>query len=149
MARRARKDKAAEGNGGAVRANGLDSDLTKSFLDRVLNLYGDLNTERGTYMRQCKDIREDMAAIFDEAKDKGIPMRALKGAVKKRLLEMKIEKIRDDLDGEELDNYDMVLQALGDYGDTPLGRAALDKAPPAAVVAAAAAAPVTGPTLVA
>jgi hypothetical protein len=126
MARRAKKKEAnGETNVTPIRSNGLDTKLTTGFLDRILNLYVALDGERSDYMLECKSIRKDMSVIYDEAKDKGVPMRGLKCAVKKRLLELKIDRIRDDLDGEDLDDYDMVLQALGDLGDTPLGKAAL------------------------
>ena len=127
MARRAKaKTENGEATGvEAIRGNGFDSEMTKGFLDRILNLHSDLLSEQSEYMLHCKAIRGDMTIVYDEAKDKGIPKKALKGAVKKRLLEMRIEAIREDLDGQDQDDYDQVLQALGDLGDTPLGRAAL------------------------
>lgn len=131
LARRAKAEKATDGGEPtgveAIRGNGFDPTMTAEFLDRIMNLHGDLATEQSKYMLECKTIRGDMAVVYDEAKDKGIPKKALKAAVKKRILERKIENIREDFEGDDLDNYDLVLQALGDLGDTPLGAAALAK----------------------
>lgn len=131
MARRAKRETATDGGDTsgveAIRGNGFDPDMVTAFVERILNLHGDLATEQSKYMLECKTIRADMTIVYDEAKDKGVPKKALKGAVKKRILERKIESIREDLEGDDLDNYDLVLKALGDLGDMPLGQAYLSK----------------------
>src|SRR4051812_24437168 len=128
MARRAKKVKATDGGEAtgteALRGNGFDSEIVTSLVDRILNLHGDLSAARIDYMNECKPIHQDINAVLDEGRDKGIPRKALKAAVKKKLLERKIDNIRDDMEGDDLDNYDLVLKALGDLADTPLGRAA-------------------------
>jgi hypothetical protein len=126
MARRAKRTNDGEGNVTPIRPNGLDPQLTTGFMDRILNLYGSLDGERSDYMNACKSIRSDMAEVYKEADNKGIPKRGLKAAVKRRLLEHKIENIRADMeDTQDVDAYDMVLQALGGLADLPLGAAAL------------------------
>jgi hypothetical protein len=129
MARRARRQN-GEGEGTdnvtPIRSNGLDPAVTTALLDRILNLYGSLDGERSDYMNACKIIRSDMAEIYKEADNKGVPKRGLKAAVKRRLLEHKIDNIRADMeDSQDVDDYDMVLQALGGLAELPLGAAAL------------------------
>lgn len=129
MARRAKKDMAADGGEHtgteALRGNGFDAVIVTDLVDRILNLHGDLSAARIDYMNVCKPIHHDINAVLDEGRDKGVPRKAIKAAVKKRILERKIENIRDDLEGDDLDNYDLVLKALGDLADTPLGNAVL------------------------
>lgn len=125
MARRAKAADGGEATGTeALRGNGFDSEIVSNLVDRILSLHADLGAARIDYMNECKPIHHDINAVLDEGRDKGVPRKAIKAAVKKRILERKIENIRDDLEGDDLDNYDLVLKALGDLADTPLGRAA-------------------------
>lgn len=122
----------SEGNGARPAAsNGFDPEKTKSFVERIENLHGDLDKERSAYMLACKGIRGDIKSVLDEAKDAGIPKKELKAVVKTRALAKKLEAIRDDLEGEQQDTYDMIRHAIGDLADTPLGQAALKQAPDA------------------
>jgi hypothetical protein len=89
-----------------------------------------------------------MTLVYDEAAERGVPKRGLRCAVKKRLLERKIEDIRENLEGDDLDSYDMVLQALGDFGELPLGQAALAAAKPSTPPPPPAAAELEQPALV-
>lgn len=100
------------------------------YLGRVENLMKDLESKRGEYMAECKVVREDIKEIYSEAKANGVPAKALKGLVRYRELERKQAKIGDGLDIDEGSTYQQLVEALGDYGDTPLGAAALGKAPP-------------------
>lgn len=126
MARKAKTETETEGHGvSAIRGNGFSKDIVQSFVDRLMNLHADLDKLASEHMLKCKDVRESMAAVLDEAKNAGIKKKALKGVVKKLLLENKIEAIREDLEGDDVDDYDKIEQALGIMKDTPLGSAAL------------------------
>lgn len=105
--------------------NGFDPAVVSGFVQRIESLGDDLLTERSEYMTRCKSIRGDIKLVLDEAKDAGIPRKELKLAVKTRELQRKVDAIREDLEGDEQDNYDMIRHALGDLADTPLGAAAL------------------------
>ncbi len=96
---------------------------TKPFLDRIRNLLGDLESERGSYMAKCKTIREDIKIVYGEAKDAGIPVKALRGLVKYLELEEKQEAIGDALDNDEAKIFEHLREALGE-----LGAAAADRA---------------------
>jgi uncharacterized protein (UPF0335 family) len=97
-----------------TKTNGLDHELVKGFVGRVENVHRDLESLKGTYMSECKALREDIGTIYDEAKDKGIPKRELKANVKRRALQRKLDSIRDDFEGEQLDMFDLIASALGD-----------------------------------
>jgi uncharacterized protein (UPF0335 family) len=120
-------DGKTDGHGvSALRGNGYDPEAVKAFVSRIENLNGDLATEKSEFMTRCKVIHGDLKVVYDEAKDTGIPKKELKKAVKRRALLASVEKLRDDLEGEQQDNYDKILLALGDLG--PLGEAAIKAA---------------------
>jgi uncharacterized protein (UPF0335 family) len=91
----------------------------KPFLKRIESKLDELESLRGSYMADCKVVREDVREIIGEAKDAGIAVKALKGLVEYRKLERKQDKIAADFDIDESAAYDQLVEALG-----PLGAAA-------------------------
>jgi len=137
MAKNVKQQNGQDGHGvSAIRGNGYDPEAVKGFVDRIENLNGDLATMKGEFMAECKVVHGDIKSVLDEAKNAGIPKKELKQAIKRRALTLKIGELRDELEGEQVDNYDAILLALGDIADTPLGRAAASKAPDAPRAAA-------------
>lgn len=125
MAKRAKKTE-GDGHGvSALRGNGFDKAAATAFVHRVENVHAEIATEKSKFMTRCKELHSDVTAILDEAKGAGIPKKAIRNVVKKHALEAKLEDIRDSLDGDDLDSYDQLLQALGELGGTPLGQAAV------------------------
>lgn len=100
------------------------SDQGKAFVERVENLHGDLMKLRMSYMSECKTVREDIAAVLQEAKEAQIPKKVIKTTVKVRELERKADEAREELDIADRDTFDNIRHALGDLADTPLGQAA-------------------------
>lgn len=107
----------------ALAANSVEG-KAEPFLKRIENLHKDLDSERGSYMSKCKSIREDIKSVLDDAVDKGVPRKALKGLVKYRELERKQKAIGDGLDTDEQSNFESLVAALGQLDGTPLGDAA-------------------------
>lgn len=101
---------------------------SQPYLARVENVLADLDRMKGEYMAACKAKREDIKEIYKEAKDDDIPVRALKGLVKYRELERRQAELAETIPDEEVSEFEMLVEALGDYADTPLGQAALDLA---------------------
>jgi len=136
MAGRVRKPKeekapepGAEGNGvAAFRGNGFDPAIAKGFVDRIENLYADIATEKSEFMTRCKVIHSDIKEVLTEAKNAGIPKKAMRNVIRKRKLENDIEGIRADLDGDDQDSFDQLVIALDKFADTDLGAAAMEKA---------------------
>lgn len=91
----------------------------EAYLDRIETLLTEMESAKGTYMAECKERREDIREIYKEAKDAGVPVKALRGLVKARDLGKKLEAITDGLDGDEQAAYETLCTALG-----PLGQAA-------------------------
>jgi uncharacterized protein (UPF0335 family) len=86
------------------------------YLKRIENKLDDLDSKRGAYMAACKVVREDIKEIYGEAKDHGVPVKALKGLVEYRTLERKQAKIGDGLDIDEGAAYEQLVDALGPLG---------------------------------
>lgn len=125
MARKMKDDASAKPKAKAGH-NGFDPAVLSSIVERIEGVFVDLDSERGSYMKKCQSLREDISNLYDEAKARGIPPKPLKKAVKARELNRKIEALRADLeDMVDQESYDQIRQCLGDLADTPLGEAAL------------------------
>jgi uncharacterized protein (UPF0335 family) len=99
----------------------------KSYVARIEECKGEIERKHMAYMGEIKEIRSDIADIFTEAKDNGLPRKALKLVIKTREKQAELEAIREDLEGDELDQYDLLRHALGDLADTDIGQAALER----------------------
>ena len=108
--------------------NGFDPDKVQSFVTRIENLVADIASMRGKFMAEVKEVRGDITAVYEDAKETGIPLKELRKVIRTRGLAQKIQTLRDSLNEDEVDNYDNLIQALGGLSDLPLGQAALDKA---------------------
>jgi uncharacterized protein (UPF0335 family) len=97
------KPKVSEGH------NSLDPQL-KSFVERIESL-----------SLEKQAIADDVKEVYSEAKAKGYDLPTIRNIIKLR--KMEVEKRRAFLD--LLDRYQ---HALGMLGDTPLGRAASERA---------------------
>jgi len=99
--------------------NTLESRAAR-FLKDIENCNVELDSMRGTYMSDCKTVRQQIKDIYSEAKDAGVNTRALKGVVKHRQLARKQEKIAASIDDvDDAAAYAELIEKLG-----PLGMAA-------------------------
>lgn len=109
--------------------NGYDPKTVNSFAARLDNLDTELESERGKYMKRCRELRDDIGAVLDEAKAKGIPKKSFKAVRKAANHQRKAERARDDLEPDEQDSFDAIAIALGaDFASFGLGKARLDRA---------------------
>ena len=95
----------------------------KSYLQRIENLLGEMETLRIDHQERCKEIRVDIKSIYDEAENAGIAVKPLKALVKYRALERAQDKLPEALDVDERTIYENLVTTLGD-----LGRAAAERA---------------------
>jgi uncharacterized protein (UPF0335 family) len=103
-------------------ANSL-AGIAEPFVERIENVHKDLETLKGEYMQRCQARREDIKQIYTDAADNGVNRRALKGVVKARALQRKIDGIDDDFEPDEAAAYLELAKSLG-----PLGHAAAERA---------------------
>ena len=76
-------------------------------------------------MNRCQKIRGSMDVVYEEAKALGIPKKVLKAHVDLRRLEAKKAKLVEKLTDEEVDDFQAMADALGDFATLPLGMAAV------------------------
>ena len=107
--------------------NRASSDQMADFVKRIENLEEEKLREKMTYMERARRISEQQKAVYDEAKDDGVPKKALKAVIKVREHERKAADLRDDLEDDDAASFEDIRSALGDYADTPLGSAAVNK----------------------
>jgi uncharacterized protein (UPF0335 family) len=129
MARKPR-NAGADQNPHEDKRNAKDS-VAQRWTAEIERHFATLESMRGEYMNECKQVRELISECYDRAKDAGLPKKAMKAVIKTRQLQKKIEGLREDLAEDGLDeDYDTIRLALGDLADLPLGAAALkDKEP--------------------
>lgn len=109
--------------------NGYDKKTVNSFAARLDSIDEELESERGKYMKRCRDLRDDAATVLDEAKAKGIPKKSFKAVRKANKHMRKAKAARDDLEPDEADSFDAIAIALGeDFASFGLGKARLDRA---------------------
>jgi uncharacterized protein (UPF0335 family) len=107
-------------------ANSLGG-IAEPFVIRIENVHNDLESLKGEYMQRCQARREDIKQICIEAKDKGVNPRALKGVVKARALQRKIDGIDDGFDETEAAAYRELAETLGPLGNAAANRAGFAK----------------------
>lgn len=108
--------------------NAPDSEDVQAAVKNIELHYEELAHERGVYMQKCKRIREKMANDYEVAGNRGISKKLLKTIIKERDLERKIDAITLELEPDERSEREMLVEKLGDFGQLPLGKAAIDKA---------------------
>ncbi|MFN3891968.1 MAG: hypothetical protein ACK4MV_16355 [Beijerinckiaceae bacterium] len=134
MARRPRNNSGADKNPHEDQKNAAGDGVAQRWTAEIERHYDTLESLRGEYMNECKQVRELISECYDRAKDAGLSKKALKAVIKTRQLEKKIESLREDLSEDGLDDdYDAIRLALGDLAELPLGAAALKGKEPNAV----------------
>jgi uncharacterized protein (UPF0335 family) len=108
--------------------NGLNKEDVRSAVAAIEGFKRDLESEKGAYMNRCRGIRDSITAAYDDAKEHGVPKKALRTVIKFRERDRKNAEDRAALEQDDLNSVEMVEAALGDFGDTPLGAATLDRA---------------------
>lgn len=108
-----------------ARSNAIDEELIRAVVGHIEGLLDQLDSERAGYMAKCAVLREDMADVYVDARDKGINRKALKAVIRSRVLERKKKAAVAKLDIDELSIFEQLSDVLGDFADLPLGEAAL------------------------
>jgi hypothetical protein len=114
----------------AKNGNGFDPSIVHQFVKDIERHFETLKSYQGEYMNRCKTVRDLIARSKDAAKEAGIPKKLLTALLKERELLRKVDDIRDSFeDDEDAEVYDQLCEALGDFIETPLGKAAAGTAP--------------------
>lgn len=79
---------------------GYDPGLVQGLLKRLEGCAAELLSERGSYMKKCRDLRETMAGIYEEATARGVPGKALKKLFKAQEALAKVTADIEELEDE-------------------------------------------------
>lgn len=111
-------------------SNGFDPDQLNAFLATIDKADDELASLRGTYMQDCKGPRASIKNAKALAKKAGLNPAAFSEVVETRRAQRAEKQRLAKLEYSDLDDYNAMIAALGEFGDTPLGAAALAKAKP-------------------
>jgi hypothetical protein len=112
-----------DGNGGPLA--GL-----QGYLSEIDRQDDELDHLRGSYMNDCKGPREAIKEIMASAREAGVNMKAFRELLAEHRSQRRHEKRLAAFEPEDLDSYDAMEAALGEFRTTPLGGAALDRVKP-------------------
>jgi hypothetical protein len=105
--------------------NGPSDDQILELIEIIESEATKLVTEKMEYMRRCKPIHEAIAEIIDEAcATRGFNKKAVKIKLKQRAYARKANDLEMEIDVEVAAALKHYAEALGDFGDLPLGQAA-------------------------
>jgi hypothetical protein len=120
-----------QGQAPAHGGNGYDGEELGRFLDAIDREHDQLDTLKSEYMTACKGPRGRIREVMKSAKESGISMVAFREVLTQHLFERKSVKRLEDLEPDDRSSFEQMMEALGEFGDTPLGKAALDRVRPA------------------
>ena len=128
MARKPRKAKQTELETAITRSNGYDQTTVKRFVSEIERCDEQIRSIKAENAARCKGVMENKKDIYDAARNAGLPKSALRAVIAVREMERRVKEARAKLEDDGQDSFDMIRHALGDFGDLPLGAAALNKA---------------------
>jgi len=108
--------------------NYLDDDKITQFVADIEAQYEKLASHKAAAAADCKPFQRRIKDIYKTAESMGVNTDALKAIIKTREYERKSQDLIDELNIGERDEYARIKDALGDYGSTPLGSAAIKQA---------------------
>ncbi len=108
--------------------NDFDPKVVNGLLGKIDGFDVDLMSERSSYMSKCRNIRESIKAVYDEAKVQGVPGKELRVLVKIRSNERKNAALYGELEADQQQTLAM-LAATEKVADLPLWRSAKERKP--------------------
>jgi uncharacterized protein (UPF0335 family) len=108
--------------------NGFSAEKLGRIIDQIDRLDDELSTLRGQYMKACQSPRGRIRDVLAVARHDGANLVALREILHKHRQERRQQARIDALEADDQAEYEMMVDALGDYGSTELGQSALDRA---------------------
>jgi hypothetical protein len=111
-------------------SNSFKGDQLEKHL-RIIDAADDeLASMLGSYRADCRGPRSRIKNAMAMAKQEGINMIAFREVVAVRRAQRALDRRLIDLEANDHDDFQAMVEALGAFGDTPLGAAALKRAKP-------------------
>jgi hypothetical protein len=107
-----------------------NSQSPAEFLKAIDKADDDLMSLRSSYMSSCKGPRGAIKATMSQAREAGINMTAFRELLTQHREERRQDRRLGELEADDIAAFEEMVEALGEFGDTPLGDAALRKAKP-------------------
>jgi hypothetical protein len=111
-------------------SNGYDGDELQRYLDAIAREDDELDRLKGEHMSACKGPRGRIKDTKKAAREAGINMTAFNTVLAKYRDDRAQERRVAELEPDDADAYELMREALGEFGETELGQAALRKAKP-------------------
>jgi len=102
-----------------------DNNELRSYLEQIDEQDDVLASLRGEYMNKCKGPREAIREVLTTAREAGVNMKAFRVLLTGHRQERKQEARIAELETEDAQAHQEMCEALGEFGDTPLGEAAI------------------------
>jgi len=106
----------------------FDGALIAEALEDIAALEHKMEKRREEAQKKNQPDREKIKAIRKDLVESGIPARELGVLIRKHKLEAKLQNVDGELDDEGKETFATLVEALGSFADSPLGRAALQRA---------------------
>jgi uncharacterized protein (UPF0335 family) len=119
-------DNMAQPNSG----NGFQGEQIDKYLKEIDTADDELIELKIDHMQACKGPRGQIRNIMKEARASGVNMEALRTVIAAHRADRKIEQRISEMEADDRDDYEAMQEALGAFGDTDLGKAALRNAKP-------------------
>jgi uncharacterized protein (UPF0335 family) len=108
--------------------NSFDADKLKQYIGDIEDIKDEIDSDTGAFMSAIKVKRNKIKDLIADAKNEGIPSRALKAELKLRDLDRDKDKVYAGLEETDAETLEQIREALGDFASLPLGFAAVSKA---------------------
>ena len=109
-------------------SNGYNGAELRNFLGQISGFDDELASLKGDYMVRCRGPRSRIKDVMAQARESGVNMTAFRELLAdQRYARARMARI-DALEDDDAFAFDRLLEALGEFGDTPLGAAALARA---------------------
>jgi hypothetical protein len=106
------------------------NDLVKGLISEIDHQDDQLASLRGSYMEECRGPRAAIKEIKGRAREEGINPVAFNELLAQHRNARAEQKRLAAMETDDRDAFDILEQALGEFVDTELGRAAVDRAKP-------------------
>lgn len=107
-----------------------DGKQLEKYLREIDKADDKLITLKIDHMQACKGPRGNIRNVMKEAREGGVNMEALRTIIAAHRADRKIEQRIEEMEADDREDFDAMQEALGAFGDTDLGKAALRKAKP-------------------
>jgi hypothetical protein len=111
-------------------SNGPTAEQIKALLAQVDECDDELASLTGEHMSNCKPARARLRDIKKEARDIGVDKNAFAAYIEDHRADRKKQARIEALEADSLESYEKIKAAMGDFADTPLGGATLDRIKP-------------------